>query len=168
MSENSGQQQLLVKARFNFQQTNEDELTFSKGDIIGVTRQEDGGWWEGMLNGKTGWFPSNYVRELKGSGRWTSTTAPVVGEQDNGFKSYCLILNADAFLSWITDKQVSPKSGTLKSPPKGFDTSAISKTYYNLVRTQNPLLTCITEQLLSLSVALSLCVPFLNICFSFF
>uniref|UniRef100_A0A7N8Y2L6 Rho guanine nucleotide exchange factor 7 n=1 Tax=Mastacembelus armatus TaxID=205130 RepID=A0A7N8Y2L6_9TELE len=97
MSENSGQQ-LLVKARFNFQQTNEDELTFTKGDIINVTRQEEGGWWEGMLNGKTGWFPSNYVREVKGS-----------------------------------DKQVSPKSGTLKSPPKGFDTSAISKTYYNLV-----------------------------------
>lgn len=71
MSENSGQQQLLVKARFNFQQTNEDELTFTKGDIIGVTRQEDGGWWEGTLNGKTGWFPSNYVREVKGSGRCT-------------------------------------------------------------------------------------------------
>uniref|UniRef100_A0A671XMF5 Rho guanine nucleotide exchange factor (GEF) 7a n=1 Tax=Sparus aurata TaxID=8175 RepID=A0A671XMF5_SPAAU len=97
MSENSGQQ-LLVRARFNFQQTNEDELTFNKGDIIGVTRQEDGGWWEGTLNGRNGWFPSNYVREIKGS-----------------------------------DKQVSPKSGTLKSPPKGFDTSAISKTYYNLV-----------------------------------
>ncbi|XP_047226382.1 rho guanine nucleotide exchange factor 7a isoform X2 [Girardinichthys multiradiatus] len=98
MSENSGQQ-LLVKARFNFQQTNEDELTFTKGDIISVTRQEEGGWWEGILNGKTGWFPSNYVREVKGS----------------------------------ADKQVSPKSGTLKSPPKGFDTSVISKTYYNLV-----------------------------------
>ncbi|XP_076602841.1 rho guanine nucleotide exchange factor 7a isoform X3 [Chaetodon auriga] len=97
MSENSGQQ-LLVKARFNFQQTNEDELTFTKGDIISVTRQEEGGWWEGTLSGRTGWFPSNYVREIKGS-----------------------------------DKQVSPKSGTLKSPPKGFDTSAISKTYYNLV-----------------------------------
>ncbi|XP_034550098.1 rho guanine nucleotide exchange factor 7a isoform X3 [Notolabrus celidotus] len=94
MSENSGQQ-LLVKARFNFQQTNEDELSFEKGDIISVCRQEDGGWWEGLLNGRTGWFPSNYVREVKGS--------------------------------------VSPKSGTLKSPPKGFDTSAISKTYYNLV-----------------------------------
>ncbi|XP_037646243.1 rho guanine nucleotide exchange factor 7a isoform X3 [Sebastes umbrosus] len=97
MSENSGQQ-LLVRARFNFQQNNEDELSFDKGDLIGVTRQEEGGWWEGMLNGRTGWFPSNYVREIKGS-----------------------------------EKQVSPKSGTLKSPPKGFDTSAISKTYYNLV-----------------------------------
>lgn len=38
------------------------------------------------------------------------------------------------FVCVVADKQVSPKSGTLKSPPKGFDTSAISKTYYNLVR----------------------------------
>ncbi|XP_042587270.1 rho guanine nucleotide exchange factor 7-like isoform X1 [Cyprinus carpio] len=97
MTENSNAQ-LVVKARFNFQQTNEDELSFSKGDIINVTRTEEGGWWEGSLNGKTGWFPSNYVREVKGS-----------------------------------DRQVSPKSGTLKSPPKGFDTTSISKTYYNLV-----------------------------------
>uniref|UniRef100_A0A3P8YW63 Rho guanine nucleotide exchange factor (GEF) 7a n=1 Tax=Esox lucius TaxID=8010 RepID=A0A3P8YW63_ESOLU len=97
MSEGSGTQ-LLVKARFNFEQTNEDELSFNKGDVISVTRQEEGGWWEGNLNGKTGWFPSNYVREIKGC-----------------------------------DKQVSPKSGTLKSPPKGFDTTIISKTYYNLV-----------------------------------
>uniref|UniRef100_A0A8C2IBN0 Rho guanine nucleotide exchange factor (GEF) 7b n=1 Tax=Cyprinus carpio TaxID=7962 RepID=A0A8C2IBN0_CYPCA len=58
---------VLVKARFNFQQTNEDELSFNKGDIIQVTRQEEGGWWEGSLNGKTGWFPSNYVKEIKGS-----------------------------------------------------------------------------------------------------
>ncbi|XP_060785613.1 rho guanine nucleotide exchange factor 7a isoform X3 [Neoarius graeffei] len=97
MTENSNTQ-LVVKARFNFQQTNEDELSFAKGDIITVTRTEEGGWWEGNLSGKTGWFPSNYVREVKGC-----------------------------------DKQVSPKSGTLKSPPKGFDTTALSKTYYNLV-----------------------------------
>ncbi|KAM8722239.1 rho guanine nucleotide exchange factor 7b isoform 1-T1 [Acanthopagrus schlegelii] len=99
MSEGSGCGHLLVKARFAFQQTNEDELSFSKGDIISVSRQEDGGWWEGSLQGKSGWFPSNYVRELKGSDK-------------------------------TSDK---PKSGTLKSPPKGFDTTIISKTYYNVV-----------------------------------
>uniref|UniRef100_A0AAY4CNM9 Osteoclast-stimulating factor 1 n=1 Tax=Denticeps clupeoides TaxID=299321 RepID=A0AAY4CNM9_9TELE len=62
--------QLVVKARFNFKQNNEDELSFSKGELIHVTRQEDGGWWEGTLNGKTGWFPSNYVREVKPCGEW--------------------------------------------------------------------------------------------------
>ncbi|XP_029113150.1 rho guanine nucleotide exchange factor 6-like isoform X4 [Scleropages formosus] len=66
MSEN-GSGQLLVKARFNFKQNNEDELSFTKGELISVTRQEEGGWWEGTLNGKTGWFPSNYVREVKPS-----------------------------------------------------------------------------------------------------
>lgn len=68
MSENGGGGQLLVKARYNFKQNNEDELSFSKGDVIHVTRQEEGGWWEGTLNGKTGWFPSNYVREIKPCG----------------------------------------------------------------------------------------------------
>lgn len=96
MSEGGGSAQLLVKARFQFEQTNEDELSFSKGDIISVSRQEEGGWWEGSLNGKTGWFPSNYVRELKG------------------------------------DKP-SEKQKALKSPPKGFDNTIISKTYYNVV-----------------------------------
>uniref|UniRef100_A0AAQ5Y1U9 Rac/Cdc42 guanine nucleotide exchange factor (GEF) 6 n=1 Tax=Amphiprion ocellaris TaxID=80972 RepID=A0AAQ5Y1U9_AMPOC len=65
MSENGGGGQLMVKARFNFKQNNEDELSFSKGELILVTRQEEGGWWEGTLNGRTGWFPSNYVREVK-------------------------------------------------------------------------------------------------------
>ncbi|KAJ8246976.1 hypothetical protein GJAV_G00257380 [Gymnothorax javanicus] len=68
MSENSGCGQLVVKARFNFKQTNEDELSFCKGDLICVTRQEDGGWWEGAIGTRTGWFPSNYVREVKPSG----------------------------------------------------------------------------------------------------
>ncbi|CAB1337187.1 unnamed protein product [Coregonus sp. 'balchen'] len=65
MSENGGGGLLLVKARFQFKQNNEDELSFNKGDLISVSRQEEGGWWEGSLNGKTGWFPSNYVREVK-------------------------------------------------------------------------------------------------------
>lgn len=36
-------------------------------------------------------------------------------------------------MSYVSEKPVSPKSGTLKSPPKGFDTSAINKSYYNVV-----------------------------------
>uniref|UniRef100_A0A8C9MJZ6 Rac/Cdc42 guanine nucleotide exchange factor 6 n=1 Tax=Serinus canaria TaxID=9135 RepID=A0A8C9MJZ6_SERCA len=67
--------QLVVKARFNFKQTNEDELSVNKGDIIYVTRVEEGGWWEGTLNGKTGWFPSNYVREIKSTDKPLSPKA---------------------------------------------------------------------------------------------
>ncbi|NXI38184.1 ARHG6 factor, partial [Galbula dea] len=74
MAEN-GTHQLVVKARFNFKQTNEDELSVNKGDIIYVTRVEEGGWWEGTLNGKTGWFPSNYVREIKSTDKPLSPKA---------------------------------------------------------------------------------------------
>ena len=38
--------------------------------------QEDGGWWEGTLDGKTGWFPSNYVKELEAGGASASAATP--------------------------------------------------------------------------------------------
>lgn len=54
-----------VKAMHNFKGTNNDELVFQKGDVITVTQIMDGGWWEGTLAGKTGWFPSNYVKDFR-------------------------------------------------------------------------------------------------------
>lgn len=56
-----------VQAEYSFQRQNNDELQFKKGDVITVTQCEDGGWWEGTLGDMTGWFPSNYVKEYKGS-----------------------------------------------------------------------------------------------------
>nr|CAD7443878.1 unnamed protein product [Timema bartmani] len=55
----------LVQALYTFKGKNNDELCFKKGDIITVTQREEGGWWEGTLGEKTGWFPSNYVKEYK-------------------------------------------------------------------------------------------------------
>lgn len=55
---------IKVRAIFKFKGTNNDELKFKKGDLITITQKEDGGWWEGTLDGKTGWFPSNYVEEI--------------------------------------------------------------------------------------------------------
>ncbi|KAM8752697.1 rho guanine nucleotide exchange factor 6 isoform 2-T2 [Rhynchonycteris naso] len=92
MMEN-GSHQLIVKARFNFKQTNEDELSVCKGDIIYVTRIEEGGWWEGTLNGRTGWFPSNYVREIKSSERPLSPKAVKGFETTPLTKNYyCMVL----------------------------------------------------------------------------
>uniref|UniRef100_A0A1I8Q7B6 Rho guanine nucleotide exchange factor 7 n=1 Tax=Stomoxys calcitrans TaxID=35570 RepID=A0A1I8Q7B6_STOCA len=59
------EQPLIVQAEYSFKGGNNDELCFKKGDLITVTQREEGGWWEGTLNDKTGWFPSNYVMEYK-------------------------------------------------------------------------------------------------------
>ncbi|XP_050300359.1 uncharacterized protein LOC126738917 isoform X2 [Anthonomus grandis grandis] len=73
---------LVVQALFTFKGSNNDELCFKKGDVITVT-QKDEGWWEGTLNGKTGWFPSNYVKEC------IDVPVPIV-QQENQYKNVVL------------------------------------------------------------------------------
>uniref|UniRef100_A0A915Q779 SH3 domain-containing protein n=1 Tax=Setaria digitata TaxID=48799 RepID=A0A915Q779_9BILA len=52
---------IYARTKHAFKGRNNDELSFRKGDIITVTQQLEGGWWEGTLHSNTGWFPSNYV-----------------------------------------------------------------------------------------------------------
>ena len=56
------------------------QLSLKKGEVIIVTQKEDGGWWEGTSRetGKTGWFPSNYVSDMKESTP-TSETGSITG-----------------------------------------------------------------------------------------
>ncbi|KAK2145461.1 hypothetical protein LSH36_680g01023 [Paralvinella palmiformis] len=68
----------IVKALYNFKGSNNDELWFQKGDIITVTQSIEGGWWEGTLDEKTGWFPSNFVKEVKQDAR-SGACSPTCG-----------------------------------------------------------------------------------------
>jgi len=54
----------FIQAKHQFIGSEEDELSYNKGDVIVVTKKDDGGWWEGTLDGKIGWFPSNYGKEI--------------------------------------------------------------------------------------------------------
>jgi len=54
----------FVQAKFSYTGDNEDELSFNKGDIVIITKVVDGGWWEGTRDGKIGWFPNSYVRDV--------------------------------------------------------------------------------------------------------
>ena len=49
---------------YSYYSEHDDELSFCEGDIIEIVKQDDSGWSEGILNGKRGWIPSNYV-EIK-------------------------------------------------------------------------------------------------------
>ncbi|XP_021264754.1 SH3 domain-containing kinase-binding protein 1 isoform X1 [Numida meleagris] len=52
---------------YSYLPQNEDELELKVGDIIEVVGEVEEGWWEGILNGKTGMFPSNFIKELSDS-----------------------------------------------------------------------------------------------------
>ncbi|XP_062549133.1 rho guanine nucleotide exchange factor 7 isoform X5 [Armigeres subalbatus] len=72
----NSQTQSTVQAQYSFKGSNNDELCFDKGDIITLTQREEGGWWEGTLGDKTGWFPSNYVKEYAGPLPLSETIRP--------------------------------------------------------------------------------------------
>jgi son of sevenless-like protein len=38
-------------------------LSFKAGQVIRVYNRDTSGWWDGELEGRRGWFPSNYVGE---------------------------------------------------------------------------------------------------------
>jgi len=53
----------VVKAKgmYDYQATNENELSFGEGDLLTISEQDDSGWWFAELKGKTGFVPSNYL-----------------------------------------------------------------------------------------------------------
>ncbi|XP_032535950.1 intersectin-1 isoform X3 [Chiroxiphia lanceolata] len=51
-----------VIGMYDYTAQNDDELAFSKGQIITVLNREDPDWWKGEVNGHVGLFPSNYVK----------------------------------------------------------------------------------------------------------
>ncbi|XP_042325431.1 CD2-associated protein isoform X2 [Sceloporus undulatus] len=53
------------KVLFEYIPQNEDELELKLGDIIDIHEEVEEGWWSGTLNGKSGLFPSNFVKELE-------------------------------------------------------------------------------------------------------
>lgn len=49
---------------FSYNQDHEDELNLNVGEVINIIGEEEEGWWRGLLNGKEGVFPSNFVEEI--------------------------------------------------------------------------------------------------------
>ncbi|XP_029003458.1 SH3 domain-containing kinase-binding protein 1 isoform X2 [Betta splendens] len=64
------------KAAFSYVPQHEDELELKIGDVIEIIAEVEEGWWEGVLNGKTGMFPSNFTKEVASESEAPSADTP--------------------------------------------------------------------------------------------
>ncbi|KAL8668672.1 MAG: hypothetical protein Q9168_006711 [Polycauliona sp. 1 TL-2023] len=51
---------LHVRALYDYEADDRTSLSFRQGDIIQVLTRLESGWWDGVIHGIRGWFPSNY------------------------------------------------------------------------------------------------------------
>ena len=53
--------QFSVIAQYDHTAERDNELTFFENDVIYLTNRPGSGWWEGIVNGKKGYFPPAYT-----------------------------------------------------------------------------------------------------------
>lgn len=57
---------LYVRALYDYESDDRTSLSFRQGDTIQVITQLASGWWDGIIHGVRGWFPSNYCVVVTG------------------------------------------------------------------------------------------------------
>ncbi|KAL5612990.1 uncharacterized protein BROUX77_003146 [Berkeleyomyces rouxiae] len=75
---------MFVRALYNYEADDRTSLSFHEGDIIQVITQLESGWWDGVMNGVRGWFPSNYCQVIESPDEIPDTNPePVDDEEDD-------------------------------------------------------------------------------------
>jgi len=80
---------MYVRALYDYEADDRTSLSFHEGDVIQVITQLESGWWDGVINGVRGWFPSNYCQIINGPDELPETdqngeTDPAEEEPDEG------------------------------------------------------------------------------------
>ncbi|CAL1712901.1 unnamed protein product [Somion occarium] len=73
---------VLAMHDFAPQHQNDTCLAFRAGQVIHVLNRDSSGWWDGELDGRRGWFPSNYV--TSDVGLLTEEELPKITRARNG------------------------------------------------------------------------------------
>eukprot|EP00123_Amoebidium_parasiticum_P016707 comp23552_c0_seq1/m.39767 comp23552_c0_seq1/g.39767 ORF comp23552_c0_seq1/g.39767 comp23552_c0_seq1/m.39767 type:complete len:503 (-) comp23552_c0_seq1:26-1534(-) len=113
------------KAHHAYEATQGDELSFDVGDVVEVENQDDKDWWQGTLNGKQGWFPTNFVDMLPDEDQDTK----MARRPSHGFKVLPTVLPGAAQLKKVESKSTSDVSKPEEPTPTAptFGASRLSK-----------------------------------------
>ncbi|XP_059897013.1 CD2-associated protein isoform X1 [Gadus macrocephalus] len=65
---------------YDYAPQNQDELELAVGELVDINEEVEEGWWSGSVNGRSGLFPSNFVKELEDEE--TAETASATDEID--------------------------------------------------------------------------------------
>jgi son of sevenless-like protein len=86
---------MYVKALYDYDADDRTSLSFRQGEVIQVITQLESGWWDGVINGVRGWFPSNYCQLINGpieegdeDDRSNSQSEDAEGRSDTGTEEY--------------------------------------------------------------------------------
>ncbi|CCL99267.1 uncharacterized protein FIBRA_01282 [Fibroporia radiculosa] len=93
----SVQEYVLAMHDFAPQSQNVTCLAFTAGQVIRVINRDSSGWWDGELDGRRGWFPSNYV--TSDVGLLTEEELPKVTHARSG---HTHSISATSAASWST------------------------------------------------------------------
>lgn len=74
---------MYVRALYDYEADDRTSLSFHEGDIIQVITQLESGWWDGVINGVRGWFPSNYCQLVTSADEQLGVEQPGVGVADS-------------------------------------------------------------------------------------
>ncbi|OTB04960.1 hypothetical protein M426DRAFT_73105 [Hypoxylon sp. CI-4A] len=75
---------LYVRALYDYEADDRTSLSFHEGDVIQVITQLESGWWDGVINGVRGWFPSNYCQIIENPEEIPEQMQNDDGENGNG------------------------------------------------------------------------------------
>jgi hypothetical protein len=73
------------------------ELSFSTGDVIEVLKRE-GEWWQGIVNGITGYFPQSYVGDISEVRRRFYYSE--ISRKFPRKLKYCMIMSLEVRVNW--------------------------------------------------------------------
>ncbi|KAM6964939.1 CD2-associated protein [Aplochiton taeniatus] len=99
----------LCKALFEYLPQNEDELELKVGDVVEINEEVEEGWWSGTMNGKSGLFPSNFVKEME-TGEEEGETLDVTPDETDG--------SGKEATGPPTSPNLSPDNGVIAQPKK--------------------------------------------------